>query len=379
MQSLNLDSPLEVACAWSAIVEPGDEAAAQLRETMGSAPALEWLLSKPDPATLPADLTHDLQGRPRPWIKALKRWMPRVADLDVHRDLAELEALDGVVLYPEHPQWPKKLDDLGLQAPAALWVRGDLQDLPRVAIVGARASSNTGNSIARDLAFNLARKGISIVSGGAFGIDTAAHKGAMSEGHTVAVMAGGVANLYPMSNEPMFQKILENGAIVSEVPPAWRPARWRFLGRNRLIAALADASVVVEASSRSGALTTIRHARELNRPVGAFPGSVNSHLSSGCHQVIRDGVTLVTSTEDVLELISDIGDALFDIPAKDDPDAMPINLRRVYDAMPAKLSATAQSIARVGGISVEEVETALATLILKGYVAFEAGEFKRVR
>lgn len=150
------------------------------------------------------------------------------------------------------------------------------------------------------------------------------------------------------------------------------------MSRNRLIAALADASVVVEASPRSGALATIRHARELNRPVGAFPGPVTSHMSRGCHQMIRQGVTLVTSSEDVLELSSEIGDALFELP-KEENKGLPAELVRVYDAMPARGFAAVDSIARVAGLGKAEVEAALATLILKGYVECQADEFKRVR
>ncbi|HHT40403.1 MAG TPA: DNA-protecting protein DprA [Actinomyces sp.] len=378
MEHPNLDSPLEVACAWSAIVEPGDEAAGLLRKSMGSALALEWLLSQPNPAKLPRNLTHDSDGRVRPWTQALNRWIPRVQELDVQRDLAQLEAVNGHVLYPEHPDWPTKLDDLNEGAPAALWVRGQLKQAPSVAIVGARASSNAGNNLARDVAFELAQRGISIISGGAFGIDAAAHKGALAAGHTVAVMAGGVSNLYPKSHIDLFDQILESGAIIAESPPSWRPARWRFLSRNRLIAALADASVVVEASPRSGALATIRHARELNRPVGAFPGPVTSHMSRGCHQMIRQGVTLVTSSEDVLELSSEIGDALFELP-KEENKGLPAELVRVYDAMPARGFAAVDSIARVAGLGKAEVEAALATLILKGYVECQADEFKRVR
>lgn len=374
----DLDSLLEVACAWSAIVEPGDTAAGLLRQNMGSALALEWLLTKPAPESLPRNLTHDPDGRVRPWTQALNRWLPRVEDLNVQRDLDQINAVNGYVLYPEHPDWPTKLDDLQEGAPAALWVRGQLTDVPRVAIVGARASSNAGNNLARDVSFDLAKKGVSVISGGAFGIDAAAHKGALAAGHTVAVMAGGVANLYPKSHMDLFDQILETGAIVAESPPSWRPARWRFLSRNRLIAALADASVVVEASPRSGALATIRHARELNRPVGAFPGPVTSHVSRGCHEMIRQGVTLVTSTEDVLELSSGIGDALFDLPRKESSD-LNKELTRVYDAMPAQAFASVSSIARVAGLGTDEVEAALATLILKGYVECQTDAFRRMK
>lgn len=379
MAQLNLDSPMHVACAWSAIAEPGDAAVGFLKQYMGSAGALEWLLAQPNPEKLPTNLTHDATGNARPWTTAIKRWMPRVETLDVEADLAQLEEVGGYVLYPEHPDWPTQLNDLRETAPSALWVRGQMRKAPSVAIVGARASTHSGNNIARDVSFELARQGVTIISGGAFGIDAAAHAGAVRGGHTVAVMAGGVTNLYPIAHLDLFDEILETGAIIAECPPSWRPARWRFLSRNRLIAALADASVVVEASARSGALSTIRHANELNRPTGAFPGPIASHVSRGCHQLIRDGVTLVSCTEDVLELLSSIGDGLFDVEeVLENPRKLSGELERVYDALPARKSATASSIARTAGLAQSEVESALATLILKGYVACDANAFKRV-
>ncbi|MDO5034183.1 MAG: DNA-processing protein DprA [Actinomycetaceae bacterium] len=374
----DFSSPMEVACAWSAIVEPGDTAAAVLRQHMGSAAALEWLLSQADLTKLSDKLVLDDEGRVRPWTKVLKRWLPRVADLDVQADLEDLARVGGHVIWPEHESWPHSLNDLGLEAPVALWIRGDLKDLPRVALVGARASTTMGNTLARDTAFELARKGVSVVSGGAFGIDAASHMGALRGGHTVAVMAGGVANLYPMSHLELFAEIEETGAIIAECPPSWRPARWRFLSRNRLIAALSEASVVVEASMRSGALVTIRHARELGRPVGAFPGSVMSQMSKGCNNAIREGVTLVTGTEDILELISSIGDGLFDMPVKSGP-ALPRQVRRIYDAMPAYGSAKIVEIAKAAGLGESEVEEGLTTLLLKGFVGVDGTAFKRIR
>ncbi|MDU5231816.1 DNA-processing protein DprA [Actinomyces sp.] len=378
MRIPDLTSEKEVACAWSAIVEPGDVAAGVLREQMGSAAALEWLLTQPDVEKLSPQILFDEEGRERPWVKALKRWLPRVEDLDVQRDLDALARVEGTVLWPEHPAWPEGLNDLGLEAPAALWVRGELKAMPRVAIVGARASSSHGNSVARDVAFELARKGVCVVSGGAFGIDAAAHVGALKVGQTVAVMAGGVSYLYPASHAGLFEQIELSGAIVAECPPDWRPARWRFLSRNRLIAALSQASVVVEASARSGALVTIRRAREMGRPVGAFPGSVSSQMSAGCNEAIREGVTLVTGVDDILELMSGIGDFLFDMPEGKKP-RLDADVQRIFDALPAKGSATVRWVARAAGLGVDEVEQGMTTLLLKKLVTCEGDAFARCR
>ncbi|MDO5719307.1 MAG: DNA-processing protein DprA [Actinomycetaceae bacterium] len=383
MHHIDLTDPRDVACAWSAIVEPGDEAAAILREHLGAAEALEWLLAHPDPTALPRALRVNAQGEPRPWVRAIERWMPRIDSLNVQRDLEILSKVDGHVLYPGHPHWPKELNDLGLGTPPALWIRGTIGDSPRIGIVGARAASAMGTSIARDFAWELARDGIDIVSGGAFGIDAAAHRGALTQGRTIALMAGGVANLYPIAHLDLFDDIIENGAIISESPPLWRPARWRFLARNRLIAALSHACIVVEANSRSGALATIRRAIDLNRPVGAVPGPITSQTSSGCHHIIRQGATLISSATEARELIDDVGAHLFDL---DQPNisggseawrSLNATQKRIWDALPAKAATTAVKIARIAGLSCHEVTSELATLTVKGLIRIDGEHIRR--
>lgn len=383
MHHIDLTKPRDVACAWSAIVEPGDEAAAILRRHLGSAEALEWLLAHPEPADLPRALRIDERGEPRPWIQAVERWLPRIDTLNVDKDLEILAKVGGFVLYPEHPEWPSELNDLGMGTPPALWVRGSITDVPRIGIVGARASSATGNTIARDIAWELAREGIDIVSGGAFGIDAAAHRGALTDGRTIAFMAGGVANLYPIAHLDLFDEIIEHGAIISESPPLWRPARWRFLARNRLIAALSHACIVVEASPRSGALATIRRAMDLNRPVGAVPGPITSQTSRGCHHMIRNGATLISNATEARELIDDVGTHLFDL---DQPNAsagstswntLTVTQKRIWDALPAKGASTTVKIARIAGLSCHEVSSELATLTVKGLIRIDGEHIRR--
>lgn len=240
--------------------------------------------------------------------EAFDRWAVRGREAQGHRDLEAVDRLGGRLVIPSDDEWPIALSDLGPAAPLGLWIRGKVQlsaALRRaVAIVGARAASNYGTKCASDLSWDLAARGMSIVSGGAFGIDAAAHRAAIAgEGTTIAFMAGGVDRFYPAAHTELFREVLERGAIVSETAPGMTPMRHRFLLRNRLIAASAQTTVVVEAGWRSGALNTARHALELSREVAAFPGSVYSASSTGTHRLIRNHeAQLVTSCQDVIDL-----------------------------------------------------------------------------
>ena len=161
-----------------------------------------------------------------------------------------------------------------------------------------------GENLASDFAMSLASLNINVVSGGAYGIDAAAHHGALvANGFTIAVMAGGVDVFYPKTNSRLFEKISESGLLISEVPPQTIPIRHRFLIRNRLIAALANITVVVEARIKSGAMSTAGEATSIGRDVMAVPGSVHSASSAGCHQLIRDGAILVSNVFEICELL----------------------------------------------------------------------------
>jgi DNA processing protein len=203
--------------------------------------------------------------------------------------------------------WPEQLDHLGREAPSELWVRGarpvtELCASPAVAVVGSRRPSRAGQELARSLALGLARAGVGVVSGLALGIDAAAHDGALrGGGRTVAVLGCGIDRLYPRSNQALGEAIAGRGAIVSEWGPGIEPAPWRFPVRNRLIAALADATLVVEAAERSGALITADHALTLGRDVLAVPGAVWSALGGGVNALLRAGATPITRVEDVLD------------------------------------------------------------------------------
>ncbi|HZS13085.1 MAG TPA: DNA-processing protein DprA [Candidatus Dormibacteraeota bacterium] len=197
--------------------------------------------------------------------------------------------------------WPRELEHLEL-TPPELWVLGDgIPSAPRVAVVGSRVATHAGLEIARRLGADLAAAGIPVVSGMALGIDGAAHLGALdSGGPTVAVLGCGVDICYPAAHRHLRDRIAAAGAVVTEEPPGTVPAPWRFPRRNRIIAALAVAVVVVEASDRSGALSTARHAADLGREIFAVPGSVLSDRSAGANRLIRDGATPLLETADLV-------------------------------------------------------------------------------
>lgn len=213
---------------------------------------------------------------------------------------------------PADPLWPPQLDDLGPARPYGLWCRGDSRHLldlasaPSVALVGSRDPSIYGTEATTHLAAELARRGYTVISGGAMGIDIAAHRAALtqqgSDLPTIAFMAGGLDRLYPAQNSDALNMIVDRGLIMSEVSVGNTPTRWRFLERNRLIAALARHTIVVEARWRSGALNTARHAMEIGRTLWAVPGQINSPNSVGTNRLLRDGLAqTLTEAADILE------------------------------------------------------------------------------
>lgn len=218
-----------------------------------------------------------------------------------------IEKAGGQFLIPGDELWPLRVDELECP-PIGLIVKGNLEILsnPSLAIVGTRNPTPYGVRIAGDFAAGFVDREWDIVSGGAYGIDSAAHRGALvAEGRTIAVIASGIDQQYPSGNTRLFEEICENGAIVSEVMPGVPALPHRFLTRNRIIAALSQATLVVEAAFRSGSLRTARDAAELMRPVMAIPGPINSPSSEGCHRLIGErAAELVTSVADAIELIS---------------------------------------------------------------------------
>jgi len=330
-----------------------------------------------------------------------RAWQVRLNGYDPASDLDVAQAFGARLVCPGDAEWPSSLDDLsgvlglGRRAPSvahesepgrdtirsggvplALWARGPgrLADLcaRSVALVGSRAATAYGLEAAGDIAYSLASRGVTVVSGAAYGVDGAAHRGALAaEAPTVAVLACGVDVSYPRGHATMLGRVVDDGLVLSEVPPGSPPSRIRFLVRNRLIAALSRGTVVVEAALRSGALNTARWAEQLLRPVMGVPGPVTSAMSAGVHQLIRDGMAcLVTDGDEVLEAVSEIGEHLAPVRTgetrpRDHLDELTM---RVLEAVPAVQAVGADRIARAAGLPLQEVQVKLGRLLLQDFV-----------
>jgi len=296
-------------------------------------------------------------------------------------DLRRAAACGARLICPGDREWPtqrltwepeEKLE----VSPLWLYVRGShsLAGVVErsVAVVGARAATPYGTHVAKELALALTDRGWAVVSGGAYGIDIAAHKGALLSGQTptVAVLACGVDVAYPSGNDRDLARIAVEGLVVSELPPGSRPTRRHFLVRNRLIAALSVGTVVVEAAARSGSLATVARAAALHRQVMAVPGPVTSTMSAGCHEQIRGGAICVSSVGQVLEQVGCLGTDL------DEPVRGPVSVRdglsetvnRVLDALPVRSAIGILEIARTAGVTPLVVQQVLPPLLAHGLV-----------
>ncbi len=240
--------------------------------------------------------------------KSGARLQPALHALDLKSLTEQIGKSDAFLITRRDADWPIRLDDLKAP-PIALIGRGRREALQEIAnsmsIVGTRNPTNYGIRVAGDFAAGAVDREWSVVSGGAFGIDSAAHRGAIvAEGITIAILGGGVNSIFPSGNDRLFREIVESGLLVSEVLPNVHAIPARFLTRNRLIAGISRATVVVEAAFRSGSLRTARDAAEIFRPVMAIPGQITSPTSDGCHRLIADRTAeLVTSISDFMELV----------------------------------------------------------------------------
>lgn len=310
-------------------------------------------------------------------------------------DLELLKRRDGRLVTPDDDEWPTLAfrsfsgapvrDKPEGRVPLALWAVGPLRldeaAERAAAIVGTRACTAYGNHVAADLSAGLAEHDVTVISGGAYGIDGAVHRAALAvDGLTVAVLAGGVDVLYPAGHSALLHRISRNGLLVTEYPPGVRPARHRFLTRNRIVAALSDVTVVVEAGIRSGAASTAAWARALGRVVCAVPGPVTSGASAGCHVLLQGGAELVTRPEEVRELIGRSGEFADELPR---PAALLDGLndmeRLVYEALPARAARTPDEIAVTAGLPAAGVLGPLAMLEVAGLVERREGKWRITR
>lgn len=372
---------LFAAHTWSCLVEPGDGVAGRLVAALGYEPALREVIGggrdvvARDASSISA----------KEWSDARERWLPRLRS-DAVREALEIARRVGLsLLTPEDAAWPSELSDLGHHGPLVLWVRGEIATLVRtarsVALVGARAATSYGEHVAMELSAELVGRGASIVSGAAYGIDGAAHRAALAAGGTtIALLAGGLDRPYPAGHGQLIERIASSGAVLSEVPCGSPPTKWRFLQRNRLIAALSDATVVVEAGWRSGSLNTAGHAAALSRPLGAVPGPVTSAASAGCHRLLREfDARCVTNADDVLELLGAAPQTLFEMP--DDTKTAPRtdDTTRVRDAMSFRSWRDTTEIARRSGLAAADVAGVLGLLSLAGDVVRGEDGWRRAR
>ncbi|MDY5129182.1 DNA-processing protein DprA [Actinotignum urinale] len=405
-ESITYDAESLAAMAWTRIAEGEDVQAVALTENLGYEGALSWLKD----AMAGADVPDELR-------RCVARWSLRCDENIFERDRKSLAQNIGepglIFARPGQLFYPRELMDLGNMKPLGLWINGNPHILgaSTVSMVGSRQASQAGLNIAEDLAYELAYRGALVCSGGAFGIDAAAHRGALKAGKpTLSVFASGADKFYPLSNQELFENILSTGgAIISESPPGSTPHRHRFLARNRIIAALGKASIIVEAPYRSGAINTAHHALNIGREVGALPERWDNPHYQGSFKLLRNGATLIRNVEDVVELcgwtqgvrqtvsqqsqsfmkkaemVGGAGQAemvgragaveptnqtnekkLDSHLSLDDPMAGNSLAVRVRDALHARLYWPADKIASEAGVSIREALSGLGLLVMAG-------------
>ncbi|WP_345044807.1 DNA-processing protein DprA [Streptomyces sannanensis] len=366
------DAERRARAALTRVIEPGDESGGRWLREYGAEAVLRRL-------TCP-----DGYERPLPGVSArrLQGLRARAAVADPERDLAAVAAVGGRFVCPGDQEWPGQLDDLGDARPIGLWLRGRphlrIWALRSVAVVGARACTAYGAHMAGALGAGLAERGWVVVSGAAFGVDGAAHRGALAaSGATVGVLACGVDVAYPPGHAELIGRIAEEGLLVAELAPGDHPTQSRFILRNRVIAALTRGTVVVEAEHRSGSLVTARAAQRLGRFTMGVPGPATSGLSAGVHELLRGEGVLVTDAAEVVELVGDIGELA---PARRGPvlprDLLDPGAARVLESLPARGAVDGRDVARSAGTTTDEALGRLYELHSLGFVERHAEGWK---
>jgi DNA processing protein len=370
------------------LAEPGNRAVWSVVQEHGAPATLERLL---------ADEIPDMAVRNA--VRARRKGLDprRFAETTLHR----AARLGARIVVPSDDEWPGRVDSLAMlelespgrinhdiRPPLCVWVRGGWQlgqTLDRsVAVVGARASTGYGNQVTSEIAYGLVEHGWAVVSGGAFGIDAAAHRATLAAGgRTIAVLACGVDRPYPAGNSGLFERISEKGLLVSEWPPGAEPLRHRFLIRNRVIAAATAGTVVVEAAARSGAAQTMSRVLALGRAAMVVPGPVTSAMSVGCHELLRSrpDATLVTNVQDVLEAVGKIGE--YGQPPPRGPehrrDTLDEESAVLLEAVPPRGAIAPEELAVRAGLSFRTVLRRLSLLEVAGLVERRDGEVALAR
>lgn len=367
------------AAAWTGIAEPGDRSAGLLVAALGASVALTAVIERWSTADIVKRIDPHAPAARAALISeiddAVARWRPRVKSAAAVSAMRSAAHLGVRLATPGSPEWPKGVDDLGVHAPLALWWRGRAESMHAIsrsiALVGARAATGYGEHVAIEASSGLVDRGLTIVSGAAYGIDGMVHRAALgSRGVTIAFLAGGVDRYYPSGHEALLSRIAESGAVVSELPCGAAPTKWRFLQRNRLISTASQATVVLEAGQRSGSLNTAGHAAAAGRPLGAVPGPVTSPASAGCHRLLREfDARCVTNAAEMAELLA-WGDAM--------PAAEPLSVlgshstepsaeqTRVLDALSTRSPRDANELAQRSGLAIGTVLAALGEFDTNG-------------
>jgi DNA processing protein len=375
------DRLARVALHW--LTEPGHRTVWSMVRTMGAPATLDRLMSgdTPDDTLRAAVHARSAVGDAR-----------RLAEAALKRTVR----LGARVVVPTDDEWPEAVDRLAtlelvgtnridrhVRPPLCLWVRGGPalnEALDRsVAVVGARAATGYGVHVTTEISDGLAERGWTIVSGGAFGIDAAAHRAALAaDGRTICVLACGVDRPYPVGNSSLFERIAETGLLVSEWPPGSEPLRHRFLIRNRVIAAATIGTVVVEAAARSGAAQTMSRVVALDRTPMVVPGPVTSAMSVGCHELLRNHpqTRLVTGLPHVLEEIGRIGEYLADPPRGPEHrrDTLDEESALILEVVPRRGTAAPERLAAQAGVSLRTVLRRLSLLEMAGLIVRRDGE-----
>ena len=380
--------------AWSLMCEPGDGLAGFLVQSLGSDKALELILNGASAQEVYQALEPNCEPNiefigeeefQKAYADGLERWGSRKSLAELSATLELVRGLGGSTVSPVSTFWPAQLFDLGVHSPMVLWCRGKVANLERlnssIAVVGSRAISAYGHDVTAEFVAAATAMGLIVISGGALGVDGRAHSVALAtQGKTIAVMAGGVDRFYPSAHSELLHRISKEGLVVSEMPPGTAPTKWRFLQRNRLIAALSPVTLVVEANWRSGALSTARHALALERTLLAVPGQITSAMSVGCNQLIRDGLAQpVIRVEDLRTYFASNESRLFGHEGSTDisgqaQDEIGMQVRelgaletRAYDAIGFG-APESNEIATTAGLTRSEAHIALSSLELEGFI-----------
>jgi DNA processing protein len=374
-EGFSKDSALALAATacLSMVTEPGDRMAGALARVLGplelASLLVDGLETKQVVRALAAyDCVEEFRISFGDFESTLadtrQRWLPRVSKSRLEHLFTRSQSQGLKLITPDHTSWPSGLNDLQDSAPTMLFVEGNLSCLSElensVSIVGSRAATPYGRQVSAQIVAQLAKAKKPSVSGGALGIDACVHQFSIANGiSTVAVMAGGLDRKYPVANAELFRQIQSRGALISEMPPGVAPTRWRFLQRNRLIAALSPTTIVVEAGMRSGSIRTANNALELDRELLAVPGSVFSATSAGTNNLIAENKAVA---------LSDLNNFL----VKATPAAIVTTesalAQRAKDAIRESTSMTKSEIAKVAGLTVNELEIALGELVEQNHV-----------